>query len=146
MQDIIFIGLDVHKATVSVAVASEVHGGEVRAWGNIPNRPDHISKLVERISRRARQLHFCYEAGPCGYGLHRQITGLGHACDVVAPSLVSMKAGDRVKTDRRDAVMLARLHRAGELTAVWVPDAAHEAMRDLVRARAAAMKLLGKSR
>ena len=89
---------------------------------------------------------FCYEAGPCGYGLYRQLTGLGHDCIVVAPSLIPMKAGDRVKTDRRDAVMLAKLHRAGELTAVWVPDAAHEAMRDLVRARATAVRVLGKAR
>ena len=141
-----FVGLDVHKATISVAVAHGDRVGEVRAWGKISNRPDHVARLVEKLGRNARRLFFCYEAGPCGYGLHRQIAGLGHACDVVAPSLVPMKAGDRVKTDRRDALMLARLHRAGELTAVWVPDAAHEAMRDLVRARAAAMKLFGKSR
>lgn len=146
MQDSMFVGLDVHKATISVAVAHGDRDGEVRAWGKISNRPDHVAKLVEKLGRNARRLFFCYEAGPCGYGLHRQIAGLGHACDVVAPSLVPMKAGDRVKTDRGDALMLARLHRAGELTAVWVPDAAHEAMRDLVRARAAAMKLLGKSR
>jgi transposase len=88
--------------------------------------------VIERLERPGRQLRFCYEAGPCGYGLHRFLTGLGHACTVVAPSLVPIKAGDRIKTDRRDAVMLARLHRAGELTEVWVPDAAHEAMRDLV--------------
>ena len=93
-----------------------------------------------------RRLSFCYEAGPCGYGLQRQLSGLGHACVVVAPSLIPMKAGDRVKTDRRDALMLAKLHRAGELTAVWVPDAAHEAMRDLVRARATAVRVLGKAR
>ena len=93
-----------------------------------------------------RRLRFCYEAGPCGYGLHRQITDLGYEWAVVAPSLIPMKAGDRIKTDRRDAVMLAKLHRAGDLTAVWVPDAAHEAMRDLVRARATAVRVLGKAR
>ena len=93
-----------------------------------------------------RRLRFCYEAGPCGYGLHRQITDLGHEWAVVAPSLIPMKAGDRIKTDRRDAVMLAKLHRAGELTAVWVPGAAHEAMRDLVRARATAVRVLGEAR
>lgn len=110
-----------------------------------PNRPDHFRKLVERLAASGARLRFCYEAGPCGYGLHRQLVEMGHDCIVVAPSLIPLKAGDRVKTDRRDALMLAKLHRAGELTAVWVPDAAHEAMRDLVRARAA-MRVTGKAR
>src|SRR5437899_1162435 len=92
------------------------------------------------------RLSFCYEAGPCGYGLHRLLTGGGHDCVVVAPSLIPVKAGDRVKTDRRDALMLAKLHRAGELTPIWIPDAAHEAMRDLVRARATAGRVLSKAR
>jgi transposase len=146
MNDTIFVGLDVHKATISVAVAEGARGGEVRQLGNFPNRVDHIRKLVERLAKGGYRLAFCYEAGPCGYGLHRQLTGLGHDCIVVAPSLIPMKAGDRVKTDRRDAVMLAKLHRAGELTAVWVPDSAHEAMRDLIRARATAVRVLGKAR
>lgn len=146
MQDSTFIGLDVHKATISVAVAQGERGGEVRHWGTIPNRPDHVRRLAEKLGCDGRRLHFCYEAGPCGYGLHRQLTELGHDCMVVAPSLIPVKAGDRVKTDRRDATMLAKLHRAGELTAVWVPDAAHEAMRDLVRARATAVRVAGKAR
>jgi transposase len=146
MQDSIFVGLDVHKATISVAVARGERGGEVRHWGTVPHRSDHVRKLVEKLGTGGRRLHFCYEAGPCGYGLYRQLVELGHDCIVVAPSLIPVKAGDRVKTDRRDAVMLAKLHRAGELTAVWVPDAAHEAMRDLVRARATAMRVLGKAR
>jgi transposase len=146
VQDTIFIGLDVHKATISVAVAAGERGGEVRHWGTIPNRAEPIRKLAEKLDGEGRQLHFCYEAGPCGYGLHRQLTELGHDCVVVAPSLIPVKAGDRVKTDRRDALMLAKLHRAGELTAVWVPDVAHEAMRDLVRARATAMRVAGKAR
>jgi transposase len=146
MQGSTFIGLDVHKATISVAIAQGERGGEVRHWGSVPHRPDHIRKLVERLAAGGARLHFCYEAGPCGYGLHRQLTELGHDCMVVAPSLIPMKAGDRVKTDRRDATMLAKLHRAGELTAVWVPDAAHEAMRDLVRARATAVRVAGKAR
>ena len=141
MQDSMFIGPDVHKATISVAVAQEKRGGEVRHWGSIPHRPDHIRKLVEKLAAGGARLHFCYEAGPCGYGLHRQLVEMGHECIVVAPSLIPVKTGDRVKTDRRDAVMLAKLRRAGELTAVWVPDAAHEAMRDLVRARATAMRV-----
>jgi len=146
MQGSTFIGLDVHKATISVAVAREERGGDVRHWGTVPHRPDHVRKLVEKLAAGGGRLHFCYEAGPCGYGLHRQLVGMGHDCIVVAPSLIPVKAGDRVKTDRRDAAMLAKLHRAGELTAVWVPDAAHEAMRDLVRARATAVRVLGKAR
>lgn len=93
-----------------------------------------------------RRLHFCYEAGPCGYGLFRQLSELGHDCIVVAPSLIPVKVGDQVKTDRRDAIMLAKLHRAGELSAVWVPDTAHEAMRDLIRVRATAVRVAGKAR
>ncbi|QDA35819.1 IS110 family transposase (plasmid) [Paracoccus liaowanqingii] len=146
MQDSIFIGLDVHKATIAVAIARGERGGEVRHWGTIPNRADHVRKFAEKLGGDGRQLYFCYEAGPCGYGLHRQLTEIGHDCMVVAPSLIPVKAGDRVKTDRRDAVMLAKLHRAGELTAVRVPDAAHEAMRDLIRARATAVRVTGKAR
>ena len=101
------------------------------------------SMLLNRTKMRTQ---VCYEAGPCGYGLHRLLTGWGHDCVVVAPSLIPMKAGDRVKTDRRDALMLAKLHRAGELTPIWIPDAAHEAMRDLVRARATSVRALSKAR
>jgi len=126
--------------------AARRRGGEVRNHGAVENRADLLIKLVERLSRRGQHLHFCYEAGPCGYGLHRLLSGLGHDCTVVAPSLIPKKPGDRVKTNRRDATMLARLHRAGELTAVWVPDAAHGAMRDLVRARATAARGLTKAR
>jgi transposase len=146
MNDILYVGLDVHKATIAVAVAEGARGGEVRQHGNFLNHPDHIKKMVERLAKDGRSLSFCYEAGPCGYGLYRQLIALGHECMVVAPSLIPMKAGDRVKTDRRDAVMLAKLLRAGELTAVWVPDDAHEAMRDLIRARSTAVRVLSKSR
>ena len=136
-----YVGLDVHKSTISVAIAEDGRGGDVRDYGVVENRADILVKLVERLGRRGQLLHFCYEAGPCGYGLHRLLSGLGQDSTVVAPSLIPKKAGDRVKTNRRDAAMLARLHRAGELTAVWVPDAAHEAMRDLVRARATAARV-----
>src|SRR6516165_4145265 len=102
--------------------------------GVFENHPKILLKLTARLSKGGRRLSFCDEAGPFGYGLHRLLTGCGHDFVVVAPSLIPIKAGDRVKTDRSDAVMLAELHRAGELTPIWIPDAAHEAMRDLVRA------------
>jgi transposase len=131
-----FVGFDVHADTIAVAVAEEGRNGEVRQLGIIPNRPDALRKLIQKLG--AKELRVCYEAGPTGYALYWQLVELGVACEVVAPTLVPVKAGDRVKTDRRDAVKLARCFRAGELTAVWVPDPAHEALRDLVRARASA--------
>jgi transposase len=137
MSKILFVGLDVHADTIAVAVAEQ--GGEVRSHGIIPNRLESIRKLIHKLGR-VQDLRACYEAGPTGYVLYWQLTQLGVACEVIAPSLVPTKAGDRVKTDRRDAAKLARCHRAGELTAVWVPDADHEALRDLMRAREAAKK------
>jgi transposase len=137
MSKLQFVGLDVHAETIAVAVA-EI-GGEVRSLGVIPNRLESVRKLVHKLGP-VQHLRTCYEAGPTGYVLYWQLTQMGVACEVIAPTLVPTKAGDRVKTDRRDAEKLARCHRAGELTAVWVPDAAHEALRDLVRAREAAKK------
>jgi transposase len=137
MKRVKFVGLDVHAETIAVAVAEQ--NGEVRSLGVIPNREDSVRKLVRKLEA-VEELRFCYEAGPTGYVLYWQLTRLGVQCEVVAPTLVPVKAGDRVKTDRRDALKLARNYRAGELTAVWVPDAAHEALRDVVRAREAAKK------
>jgi transposase len=137
MSKVRFVGLDVHAETIAVAVAEA--GGEVRSLGSIPNRLESVRKLVGKLAP-AGTLKCCYEAGPTGYVLYWQLTQMGVACEVIAPSLVPTKAGDRVKTDRRDAEKLARCYRAGELTSVWVPDAAHEALRDLVRAREAAKK------
>jgi transposase len=137
MSKVQFVGLDVHAETIAVAVAEM--GGEVRSLGVIPNRLEAVRKLVHKLGP-VQHLRACYEAGPTGYVLYWQLTQLGVDCQVIAPSLVPTKAGDRVKTDRRDAEKLARCHRAGELTAVWVPDAAHEALRDLVRAREAAKR------
>ena len=114
--------------------------------GEIANDPDAIGKLCDRLRRSGKPLAFCYEVGPCGYGVHRQLTSLGHRCDVVAPSLIPKKPGDRVKTNRRDATMLARLNRAGELTPVWVPDADHEAMRDLIRLRSVVRQVVTRAR
>jgi transposase len=142
----VFVGLDTSKLKISVAVADGARSGEVRFFGDISSEPRVVASMVATLAKGGAKLHFCYEAGPTGYDLHRQIIGLGHECVVVAPSLVPKRPGDRVKTNRRDAVSLARLHRAGELTAVWVPDEAHEAMRDLVRAREAASDALKRTR
>ncbi len=135
MSKLRYLGLDVHAETIAVAVAEPT--GEVRSVGEIPNRPEAIRRLVKKLGA-PEQLSACYEAGPTGYVLYWQLTALGVACEVVAPTLIPVKAGDRVKTDRRDAEKLARSYRAGDLTAVWVPEPAHEALRDLVRAREAA--------
>ena len=137
MNNVRFVGLDVHAETIAVAVAEP--DGEVRSLGIIPNRTESIGRLIRKLGK-PEQLRVCYEAGPTGYVLYWQLTQLGVRCEVVAPTLVPVKAGDRVKTDRRDAAKLARNYRSGDLTAVWVPDAAHEALRDLVRARLAAKR------
>src|SRR5258706_13734598 len=137
MSNVRFIGLDVHAETIAVAAAEPA--GEVRSLGVIPNRIESIRKLVKKLGP-VKQLRVCYEAGPTGYVVYWHLTALGVKCEVVAPTLVPVKPGDRVKTDRRDALKLARSYRAGDLTPVWVPDAAHEALRDLVRAREAAKK------
>jgi transposase len=100
-----------------MAIADDGRDGEVRYLGEIDNSPDAVSKLVAKLSRQYERLHFCYEAGPTGYGLHRQLTDLVHVCDVIAPTMISKRSGDRVKTNRRDSVTLAKLLRAGELRA-----------------------------
>lgn len=132
-----FVGLDVHAETIAVAMAES--DGEVRDLGTVPNRPDAVRKLVKKLGGR-EGLRVCYEAGPCGYVLYWQLVELDVHCDVVAPTLVPVKPGVRVKTDRRDARKLARSYRSGDLTPVWVPDGAYEALRDLVRAREAAKR------
>ena len=137
MSKIRFVGLDVHAETIAVAIAET--GGDVRSLGSVPNKFESVRKLIGKLAPAAT-LKCCYEAGPTGYVLYWQLTQLGVACEVIAPSLVPSKAGDRVKTDRRDAEKLARSYRSGDLTPVWVPDAAHEALRDLVRARLAAKR------
>src|SRR6266705_6433363 len=136
-NDIRYVGLDVHAETIAVAVVEP--DGEMRFLGTIPNRPEAVRRLVKRLGSTT-QLKACYEAGPTGYVLYWQMIELGVQCAVVAPTLVPQKPGDRVKTDRRDAEKLAVLYRGGHLTPVWVPDQAHEALRDLVRAREAAKK------
>ena len=129
-----YVGLDVHKDTIAVAVALPGRGEPVYR-GEIAHRRGSLRRLMSRLRPHGEVLSFCYEAGPCGYGVYREITEAGHECAVVAPSLIPRKPGDRVKTDRRDALTLARLHRSGDLTSVWVPGPEQEAMRDLTRAR-----------
>jgi transposase len=144
-KPITFIGLDVHKDTIAVALAEAGGRREVREYGKIANTTAALQRLAGKLAR-GYELRFCYEAGPCGYHIQRQLTALGHDCVVVAPSLVPRKPGEHIKTDRRDAVKLAKSHRAGDLTSVWIPDRAHEAIRDLVRLRTIAMRSLRRAR
>jgi transposase len=131
----LYVGLDVHKESIAVAYVAQAHGAEVISLGTIGTRQCDIDKLIRQLQSKSTQLVFVYEAGPCGYGLSRSLTKKGHVCWVVAPSLIPKKAGDRVKTNRRDAIKLARLMRSGDLTPVYVPAVEDEAIRDLCRAR-----------
>jgi transposase len=131
----LFIGMDVHKETIAVAYIAQDHGAEVTYLGTIGTRQCDIDQLVRKMQAKAKHLIFVYEAGPCGYWLYRYLRKKDYDCWVVAPSLIPKKAGDRVKTDRRDAVQLARLARSGDLTLVYVPKVEDEAIRDLTRAR-----------
>jgi len=130
-----FIGMDVHKNSIQIAIAQDGRDGEVRSYGKIDNNLDALDNVVRKLVSKGGRLHFVYEAGPTGYGIYRHLTANGYDCTVVAPSRIPKKSGDRIKNDRRDARALARLHRAGELTPVYVPLAQDEAIRDLTRAR-----------
>src|SRR6201993_2817687 len=146
-QPIRFIGMDVHEATIVDAVTAAGDVGKATPYGTFPNTAAALEKLVKRLRQAGSgPMKFCYEAGPCGYGVHRTLTRMGEDCIVVAPSMIPRKSGDRQKTDKRDAANLAVLHRGGLLTAVWVPDVAHEAMRDLIRARQAAVRAVRAAR
>lgn len=135
MNNVKFIGMDVHKKTITIAIAEKDSRDSARVYGTIKNNMDELNKFCRKMVSTSSELHFVYEAGPCGYGIYRHLTEKGFDCMVAAPSMIPRKSGERVKTDYRDAQMLARLHRAAELTPVHVPDPQDEAMRDLSRAR-----------
>lgn len=135
-----YVGLDVHKETIAVAVANPERNGEIRFWGNIGNTPTTLRRVIKKIQKQSPTIQICYEAGPCGYQIYRQLTEMGLCCIVVAPSCIPKSPTNRIKNDHRDAKELARLLRAGDLEPIWVPDETHEAMRDLVRARTASKK------
>ena len=147
-KPLLYLGLDVHAQTVAIALAEGTAGGEVRHYGNVSNCLHTLERTLAKIKKAhpGAELRVCYEAGPTGFVIARRLAQLGIDCTVVAPSLIPNRSGERVKTDRRDAVKLARLHRAGELTAVHVPDALDEAMRDLCRARTDAVQDLRRGR
>jgi len=139
MKNLLYVGMDVHKESIALAAASE--GEEIRHIGTIPNQIAALDATIRKLASSGKKLCFTYEAGPGGYTLYRHLRQIGHACLVAAPSLIPRKPGDRVKTDKRDAIMLTRLFRAGELTGVYVPELDDEAVRDLFRARCAAKRM-----
>jgi transposase len=131
----IFIGMDVHKNSIDIAIAEQGREGRVRHYGKIDGTLAALDKVVRKLVSKGSQLHFVYEAGPCGYQIYRHLSAQGLDCAVVAPSRIPKQSGNQIKNDRRDALMLARSHRSGDLTAVYVPRAEDEAIRDLTRAR-----------
>jgi transposase len=134
-RKILYVGLDVHKNSTDVAIATDRSNGKVRSYGKIASTPDALNKLVKKLQVDDKQLRFVYEAGPCGYQIYRHLDAKGIHCHVVAPSMIPRRSGDRIKTDRRDAINLVRLFRAGELTSIYVPTTEDEAIRDLLRCR-----------
>jgi transposase len=141
-----FVGLDVHKDTIAIAIAEGGRDGEVRDYGTISNDLHALEKVLRKLNAGGATLHVVYEAGPTGFVIYRRLQQLGINCVVVAPSKLPKKSGEKIKTDQRDAIKLARLHRAGELTAVHVPDAVDESVRDLCRARSDAMEDLRRAK
>lgn len=132
---VVFVGRDVAKNRLAVSVAHEGRDGEIRDWETVSARPQSVKRLLKKVAARFSEVEVCYEAGPTRYGLYRPIMAFGFSCSVVARTLIPVRVAERTKTDRRDAMRLARRLRAGEITPIWVPDETHESIRDLVRAR-----------
>ncbi len=145
-KKILYVGLDVHKKSIDVAITDSRTNGKVRSYGKIDGTIKALDKLVCKLKSPEADLHFVYEAGPCGYPIYRHLTSNGYSCSVVAPSLVPKRSGDRIKTDRRDALNLVRLFRAGELTSIYVPTSEDEAIRDLLRCRVDIRRIERKTR
>lgn len=146
MNTVKFVGMDVHQKTITIAIAEDGSRDSARVYGNIKNDLSALDKFCRKMVSTADQLHFVYEAGPCGYSIYRHLTSKGFDCMVAAPSMIPKRSGARVKTDSRDAISLAQLHRSAELTGVYVPDAQDEAMRDLSRAREDAVSATRKAK
>jgi transposase len=134
-KKVLYVGLDVHKKTIDVAITNNRINGKVRSYGKITSSLDALNKLIKKLQTEETMLQFVYEAGPCGYQIFRYLQSKNISCSVVAPSMIPRRSGDRIKTDRRDAINLVRLFRAGELTSIYVPSAEDEALRDLIRCR-----------
>ena len=145
-HSITIVGLDVHKDSIEIVIAETTGTQEVRHYGKVNGDMVSLDKAIRKLKRPGIELHFVYEAGPCGYEIYRHLSKQGLPCVVVAPSMTPRRSGDRIKNDRRDAETLARLHRAGELTSVYVPREDDEAMRDLTRAREDAVRALRTAR
>ena len=141
-HNILFIGLDTHKVATEVAYIEDQRGAKAIHLGRILSNKQSIKKLVRQMESKYPHatLHFVYEAGPCGYWIYRYITSLNHCCYVIAPSLIPKKPGDKIKTDKRDALKLAKLLKSEDLTPIYVPEPEDEAVRDLSRLRQTAME------
>ena len=145
-KKVVYVGMDVHKCSIDMAIAAGEANSPVRSYGQIDNRLGILDRVIGKLQSKGSELRFVYEAGPCGYQIHRHLTAKGYHCSVVAPSLIPKRAGVRIKTDRRDAINLVRLFRAGELTSIYIPTEEDEAIRDLLRCRDDMKRLQRKAR
>ena len=145
-KNILYVGLDVHKFTIDIAISEKHSNSPARSYGQIDNRFSVLDRVIRKLQSKGSELQFVYEAGPCGYQIYRHLTAKGLACSIVAPSMIPRRPGDRIKTDRRDAINLVRLFKAGELSSIYIPTQEDEAMRDLLRCRDDIRRLERKAR